>query len=111
MSISFFTSSRPPPLAYAVPTPAHRNGDVLLLALGLAMLTSMREEGPSALGGYLRNLLYLITGPRLSSTSSANAGLPVNSAANSAGWSSSPDVGFNLTHSTSIKGRPKSKTG
>ena len=99
------------PLADAVYTPAHRNGDVLLLALGFAMLTSMREEGPSALGGYLRNLLYLITGPRLSSTSSATAGLPVNSAANEAGWSSSPDVGFDLTHSSSIKGRPKSKTG
>lgn len=74
-----------------------RNGDVALLALGLAMLSSLYEDSPYILSGYVRRILRTLSGPRLSGTSSVMAGLPLKPAEHSANqiWSSSSDEAVN----------------
>lgn len=72
-----------------------RNGDVALLAFGLAMLSSLYEDSPYILSGYVRRILRTLTGPRLSGTSAVMAGLPLKPAENTTTnqiWSSSSEA-------------------
>lgn len=92
-----------------------RNGDVVLLALGLAMLNSMREDVPSELRGYLRRVCSGLTGARLSTSKSyASAGLPIElspTSTSSSQWlspSTTADLKFHLTQA-SLEERSKSK--
>jgi hypothetical protein len=91
-----------------------RNGDLLLLALGLAMLTSIREEVPAALSGYVPRLLSILTGPRMEKSTIKRAGLPVETGGSDStmsAWQSSPskDFGFHITPSSLNRRKPKTQ--
>lgn len=56
-----------------------RNGDVALLAVGFAMLAALYEDTPFALSGYLRRVLRIAVGPRITGTAASTPGLPPSS--------------------------------
>lgn len=65
------------------------------------MLSSLREEVPAALTGYLRRILGVLTGPRMTGTAVSSAGLPLDSP--SSQWLPGAPQNFELQDTPSNK--------